>query len=41
MSDNNSKSKASTGNIIGDNNKTNQKAKQPAYHRYNLRNWNR
>ena len=38
MSDNNHESKASTGNIIGDNNKPNQKAKQPVYHRYNLRN---
>ena len=41
MSDNNPESKASTGNKIGDNNKSNQKAKQPVYHRYNLRNWNR
>ena len=41
MRDNNPESKASTGNIIGDNNKSNWKAKHPVYHRYNLRNWKR
>ena len=38
MSDNNHESKEFTGNIIGDNNKQYRKAKQPVYHRYNLRN---